>query len=137
MGKIIGKAKAVGKSYYLYATLYCAGIIGMLIITFYRYDVITQALNTDNWKGIVFLLGTLLSLPILALMFLQKITRTLAVLVAGITSITVMIVYWISTTGAETFVATLKTSLTPFLAIFFLYTAITSMIYVWQKIKSK
>lgn len=137
MGKIIGKAKSIGKSYYLYATLYCAGIIGMLIITFTRYDVITEALNVDNWKGIVFLLGTLLSLPILALMFLQKITRTLAVLVAGITSITVMIVYWISTTGAEKFVDTLKTALTPVLAIFFLYTAITSMIYVWQKIKSR
>ena len=124
---ILGKAKTVGKNYYFYAAIYCIGIIGILIITFFRYDVIAEALNIENWKGIMYLLGTLLSLPILALMFLQKITRSLAVVIAGVTSVVVMIIYWISTTGAETFVITLRDILSPFLAFFFIYSAIMSM----------
>ncbi len=102
---ILGRAKSFGKNYYFYAALYCAGIIGMLTITFFRYNVIIEALNIDNWESIIYLLGTLLSLPILALMFLKKITKGLAVIVAGIISMIVFIVYWISTTNAETMIA--------------------------------
>ena len=137
MGKILGKVKGVGKSYYFYATLYCTGIIGILIITYFRHDVIAEVLNLDNWIDIMYLLGTLLSLPILALMFLRKITRTLAITAAGIMSIVVFVVYWISTSGAETFIATLRDILAPFLAAFFIYSAVTSMIYVWQKVRTR
>jgi len=137
MGRIVGKLKVVGKNYYFYATLYCVGIIGMLIITYFRYDILAEALNIDNWEEVMFLLGTLLSLPILCLMFLKKITRTLAITVAGIMSMIVMVAYWISTSGAETFVTRLKTILAPVLAAFFIYSAVTSIIYVWQKVKSR
>lgn len=137
MGKILGKVKSVGKNYYFYATLYCVGILGMLIITFVRYDLIAQLLNFDNWLDAMYLLGTLLSLPILAYMFLQKITRSLAVIVAGITSILIMIIYWISTSNATIFVETLRDFLSPFLALFFIYSALTTVIHIWKKIQSK
>ena len=135
MGKLMGKAKSVGKNYYFYAALYCIGIIGMLIVTITRYEVIEQALNVDNWTDVLYLLGTVLSLPILALMFLQKINKTLATMLAGIMSLLIFIIYWISTTGVETFVDILRDALTPFLALFFVYSAILSMTTVWKKIK--
>jgi len=125
---IFGRIKTLGMSYYFYATIYCIGIIGMLIITFFRYAIIVEVLNVDNWVDVMYLLGTLLSLPILALMFLKKITRTLSITVAGILSILVFIIYWIS-------VATLRDVLAPFLAAFFIYNAVASMIYVWQKVR--
>ena len=137
MGKIIGKAKAVGKSHYFYASCYCIGIIGILIITYFRYDIVAEALNIDNWEEVMYLLGTLLSLTILSYMFLQKITRGLAVTVAGIISIVVMIIYWISTSSAETFIDTLKTVLAPFLAAFFIYSALLTMLHIWPKIKGR
>lgn len=132
---IIGKLGSLSRKYYLYATLYCVGIIGMLIVTFYRFELIAEILNMDNWKDTIYLLGTLLSLPILAYMFLQKINRSVAITVAGITSFVIFIVYWISTSTAETFIAELRAFLTPFLALFFLYSALTSMIHVWKKVK--
>ena len=135
MGRLISGAKNIGKNYYFYAAMYCLGILGMLIITYSRYDIINEALNLDNWKDVMYLLGTLLSLPVLAYMFLQKITRRLAVLIAGIISIVIMIVYWISTAGAETFVATLRDALSPVLAIFFIYSALLTLIHIWQKVK--
>lgn len=137
---IFGRLKSVskiGKSYYFYATLYCTGIIGILIITYFRFELLAEVLNLDNWVDVMYLLGTLLSLPILCLMFLKKITRTLAITAAGIMSIVVFIVYWISTSQAETFIEALRNLLAPFLAAFFIYSAITSMIYVWQKVKSR
>ena len=134
MGKVLGKVKAVGKNYYLYAALYCGGILGMLIITYFRYEIIDQALNLDNWIEVMYLLGTLLSLPILAYMFLQKITKTLAVVTAGITSVLIMIIYGISTSTANVFIETLRTALAPFLAIFFIYSALSTMPKVWKKI---
>ena len=137
MSKILGKAKSVGKNYYFYAALYCIGMIGVLIITYFRYEVLAEALNLDNWKEIMYLLGTLLALPILALMFLKKISKSLSIFGGGIMSIIVMIAYWISTAGAETFVTTLRDILAPFLAVFFISSAITSMISVWQKDKLK
>ena len=135
MGKLVSGAKTIGKNYYFYSSLYCIGIIGMLIITYSRYDIIEEALNLENWKDVMYLLGTLLSLPVLAYMFLQKITRSLAVLIAGIISVVIMIVYWISTAGAETFVTTLRDLLSPFLAIFFIYSALLTLIHIWQKVK--
>lgn len=135
MNKFTSGAKTIGKNYYFYASLYCIGIIGMLIITYSRYDIIEEALNLENWKDVMYLLGTLLSLPVLAYMFLQKITRSLAVLIAGIISVVIMIVYWISTAGAETFVTTLRDLLSPFLAIFFIYSALLTLIHIWQKVK--
>jgi hypothetical protein len=135
MGRLVSGAKTIGKNYYFYASLYCIGILGMLIITYSRYDIIDEALNLENWKSVMYLLGTLLSLPVLAYMFLQKITRSLAVLIAGVISIVIMIIYWISTTGAETFVATLRDILSPFLAIFFIYSALLTLIHIWQKVK--
>ena len=134
MGKILGKAKTLGKNYYFYATLYCAGIIGMLIITYFRSDIINQALNLDNWIDVMYLLGTLLSLPVLAFMFLQKITKALAIVIAGILSILIMIIYGISTSGANIFIETLRNALAPFLAVFFIYSALSTMPRVWKKI---
>ncbi len=134
MSKILGKAKSLGKNYYLYATLYCVGIVGMLIITYFRYDILNQALNFDNWIDVMYLLGTLLALPVLAYMFLQKITRGLATMSAGIISILIMIMYAISTSGANTFIETLRNALAPFLALFFIYSALSTMPKAWKKI---
>lgn len=135
MGKILSKVKTVGKNYYFYAFLYCVGILGMLILTIVRYEIIAFVLDFDNWIEVMYLLGTILSLPILALMFLQKVNKTLATMVAGFLSILIMIMFWISTTGAEIFVETLRDVLAPFLALFFVYSALTSMIHVWKKIR--
>ena len=137
MGKIFKKAKTVGKNYYFYATLYCVGIIGMIIITCVRYEVIAQALNFQNWLDVMYLLGTLLSLPILAFMFLQRITKTLATFVAGLLSFLIMVIYGISAIVADTFITTLKDVLSPFLAFFFIYSALSSMIHIWKKISTK
>ena len=139
MGKILSKAKTVGKNYYFYCVLYSLGIIGIIIITIARHNIIDNALGSDwpFWLEIIYLLGTLFSLPILSLLFLQRITRGIAIFVAGIISLIIMIVYWISTTGAETFITTLRDVLAPFLAIFFIYSVATSLYTIWPKIKSK
>lgn len=137
MGKIIGKAKSIGKSHYLYAACYNIGLIGILLITYFRRDIVAEALKIDSWIETMYLLGTLLSLIVLSYMFLKKITRGLAVRVAGLLSIIIMIIYWISTSSAETFIETLRNFLAPFLAAFFIYVAIMTGIDVWPKIKSK
>ena len=137
MAKITNVAKSVGKNYYFYAALYCVGIIGILIITYFRYDVLDEALNFDNWHEVMLLLGTLLSLQILAYMFLQRITRSLAVCVAGIISIVIMIIYLISTNKASEVIIIVKAALSPVLAIFFIYSALSTMFSVWKKISGK
>jgi hypothetical protein len=121
MGKILNKAKNVGKNYYFYFTLYWIGLIGTSIITIARYDIIAQSLNFDNWYEALILLGLIWSLPILTYTFLQKITRTLAISVSGIIFVVITIIYWFSTSGVETFVEEVKIALIPFLFLFVLY----------------
>jgi hypothetical protein len=101
MGKILNKAKNVGKNYYFYFALYWIGLIG-------------------TYEALI-LLGLIWSLPILAYTFLQKITRILAICVSGIIFVVITIIYWISTTGVETFVEEVKIALIPFLFLFVLY----------------
>lgn len=127
MGKgklLVGKAKSIGKSYYFYWVLYWVGLIGTTIITITRHELIAQALNFANWYEPLLLLGAIWSIPILSYTFLQKITRTLAICVSGITFIIILIIYWISTSGAETFVEEIKLFLIPFLFLFVLYSGV-------------
>lgn len=135
MGKILAKAKSIGKSYYFYWTLYWIGLIGTIIITIVRYDIIAQALDFDNWYESLILLGLMWSVPILAYTFLQKITRTLAICVSGIMFIIILIIYWISTSGAETFVEEVKIALIPFLFLFVLYSGVYTGIRGAKKIR--
>lgn len=137
MGKIIGKVKSAGKSYYFYFTLYWIGLIATSLITYLRYDIINEVLNFDNWYEALLLLGAIWSIPILAYTFLQKITRTLAILVSGIMFIIITIIYWISTAGAEIFVDKVKIALIPFLFLFVLYSGLHIGVKGGQKIKSK
>ena len=133
MGRITSGAKIVGKNIYFYALLYCIGIIGIAVITITRYELIAHRLEIDSWVEVMFLLGTLYSLPILALSFIGKINRSLAKIVASIISIIVLIVYWISTGTAEELITDIRTFLMPALAMFFLYSAIQSIITIWQR----
>ena len=120
MGRITSGAKTVGKNIYFYSLLYTIGIIGIAIITIVRYEIIIEKLVIVNWGEVVLLLGMLYSLPVLALTFISKINRTLAIMIAGIVAIIVMIVYWISTTSANDMIVTIRTMLIPVLGIYFL-----------------
>jgi len=133
MGRLTSGARTVGKNIYFYALLYCIGIIGIALITITRYELIAYRLEIDSWVEVVFLLGTLYSLPILALSFVGKINRSLAKIIASILSIIVLIVYWISTGTAEELISDIRAFLMPALALFFLYSAIQSIITIWQR----
>ena len=123
MGKIVSGARTVGKNVYFYSILYCIGIVGILIITFVRYEIIIEKLAIVNWSEVVLLLGALYSLPVLALTFISKLNRTLAILIAGIVAIIVFIVYWISTSSANDMVLNIRELLVPVLGIYFLCSA--------------
>jgi hypothetical protein len=120
MGRITSGAKTVGKNIYFYSVLYTVGVIGIAIITFARYDIIIEKLAIINWGEVVLLLGMLYSLPVLALSFISKINRTLAIMVAGIVSIVVCIIFWISANSASDMIITIRELLVPFLGIYFL-----------------
>lgn len=135
MVNLLGKAKSVGKNYYFYAALYCIGFLGIMIITIVRYKIIVRELHIVNWDDILTLLGILLALPVLAFSLLQKVTRSLATIIAGIFSIVIMIIYWVSTAGAETFVHNLKDILYPFLPIFLIFSGTKLLIQIWKKIR--
>lgn len=120
MGRITSGAKAVGKNIYFYSFMYCIGIVGIAIITIVRYEIIIEKLVIVNWGEVVLLLGMLYSLPVLALTFISKINRTLAIMIAGIVSIIVLIIYWISTTSANDMIVTIRTMLIPVLGLYFL-----------------
>lgn len=123
MGKITSGARAVGKNIYFYSFLYCIGIVGILVITIIRYDIIIEKLAIINWSEVVLLLGALYSLPVLTLTFISKFNRTMAIMIAGIVAIIVFIVYWISTTSASDMVLTIRDLLVPILGIYFLCSA--------------
>ena len=135
LSKTVGATKSVGKSYYFYYALYWVGLISTTIITFVRYDIIAQALNFSTiWEALI-LLCAVWSIPVLAYTFLQKLTRRLAMTVAGIMFIVVLIIYWVSTAGAEVFVADTKEFLYAFLFIFVLINAFSIGIKGSKKIR--
>jgi uncharacterized membrane protein YsdA (DUF1294 family) len=127
MGKLISGAKSVGKNIYLYSVLYCIGILGILFITIARYEIIVEKLAIVNWNEVVLLLGMLYSLPVLALTFLSKVNRTIAIMIAGVVSVIVFIVYWISTTSASEMIITIRELLVPVLGIYFLVLAFVGL----------
>lgn len=137
MGKIIGKAKAVGKSYYFYCFLYCVGMIGTVAITIYRHEIISDALNFTKWWNGFLLVTVLWSVPILSYKLMVEITRTLAIAVSGVSFVIILIIYGISTTRAELFVNNIKDFLMPFLLFFVFYSGIIIAVKMWQKVKSK
>ncbi len=107
MGRITSGAKTVGKNVYFYSFLYCIGIIGIAVITIGRYDIIIEKLAIVNWGEVILLLGMLYSLPVLALSFVSKFNRTLAIMLAGIVSIIVFVIYWVSATSASDLIVTI------------------------------
>ncbi len=127
MGKLTSGAKTVGKNIYFYALLYCVGIIGILVVTVIRYEIIVEKLAIVNWGEVVLLLGMLYSLPVLALTFISKLNRTLAIMLAGIVAMIVFIIYWISATSASNMIEIIRSSLIPVMGIFFLVSAFLAL----------
>jgi hypothetical protein len=123
MGRITSGAKTVGKNVYFYSFLYCIGIIGIAVITIGRYDIIIEKLAIVNWGEVILLLGMLYSLPVLALSFVSKFNRTLAIMLAGIVSIIVFVIYWVSATSASDLIVTIRIMLIPVLGGYFVISA--------------
>jgi len=133
MGKVTSASKKVGKNLYFYASLYCIGVIGIIIITISRYDIIIDKLGIVNWGELVLLLGLMYSLPVLALTFVGKVNKSMAIILAGVMSIIIFIVYCISAITAGEMIVNIKTILNPVLGVFFIITAFISIFKIWPK----
>jgi len=133
MGRLTSTGRSLGKSLYFYATLYCIGTIGMVIVTINRHDIIYDKLDMVNWGEMFLLLGLLYSLPVLFLTFIQRVNKSLAITIAGSTCFIIFIVYWISSANASDMITTIRNVLNPILGIFFIGTAFIMLVKVWPR----
>jgi len=123
----------VTKKLYFYKFLFSVSMLAMAIVLISKKNFLASSLDFDTLYGLLTLLGTLYSLPVLIYALGTKLHHNVAVIGGGISAFVLLVVFLVSINKAVETVENVKNALQPVLGLFFVCSASLLIINIWKE----